>query len=52
LYGLELPGVDLTSWTIGRLGVWSNDLLVELAGEGFDDLHHTAHFLRWAHDHQ
>ncbi len=50
LYGLELPGVDLTSWTIGRLGVWSNDLLVELLGDGFDDLHHAANFLRWAHN--
>jgi hypothetical protein len=50
LYGLELPGVDLTSWTIGRLGVWSNDLLIELLGDGFDDLHHAAAFLRWAHN--
>lgn len=49
LYGLELPDVDLTSWTIGRLGVWSNDLLVELLGDGFADLHHAASFLRWAH---
>lgn len=51
MYGLELPGVDLTSWTIGRLGVWSNDLLIELLGDGFDDLHHAAAFLRWAHNH-
>ena len=48
VYGLELPVVDDTSLTIGRLAVWSNDLLVELAGDGFDDLHHTAAFLRWA----
>lgn len=51
LYGLELPGVDLTSWTIGRLGVWSNDLLVDLLGDGFADLHHAAAYLRWAHNH-
>ncbi|KRC64062.1 hypothetical protein ASE12_04370 [Aeromicrobium sp. Root236] len=51
LYGLELADVDLTSWTIGRLGVWSNDLLVELLGDGFADLHHAAAFLRWAHHH-
>lgn len=51
LYGLELPGVDLTSWTIGRLGVWSNDLLVELLGDGFADPHHAAAFLRWAQKH-
>jgi len=29
--------------------VWSNDLLVELVGDGLDDLHHAANFLRWAH---
>ncbi|KAA1376422.1 hypothetical protein [Aeromicrobium fastidiosum] len=48
VYGIELPVVDEVSLTIGRLAVWSNDLLVELAGDGFDDLHHTAAFLRWA----
>jgi len=48
VYGLELPVVDETSLTLGRLGVWSNDLLVDLAGEGFDDLHHMAAFLTWA----
>ena len=46
LYGLELPNPDETSWTIGRLGVWSNDLLLELAGDDFADLHHAAAFLR------
>lgn len=51
LYGLELPGVDMTSWTVGRLGVWSSDLLVELLGDGFADLHHAAAYLRWAHNH-
>ena len=50
VYDLELPGVDMTSWTIGRLGVWSNDLLVELLGDGFVDLQHAARFLRWAKD--
>jgi len=50
VYGIELPVVDETSLTIGRLGVWSNDLLVDLAGEGFDDLRHVAAFLRWAKD--
>ncbi|MEJ7634400.1 hypothetical protein [Aeromicrobium sp.] len=50
VYGLELPEPDETSWTIGRLAVWSNDLLVELLGEGLIDQHHAAQFLRWAHD--
>lgn len=48
VYGLELPIVDEASLTLGRLAVWSNDLLVDLAGDGFDDLHHAAAFLRWA----
>jgi hypothetical protein len=48
VYGLELPVVDEASLTLGRLAVWSNDLLVELAGDGFADLHHVAAFLRWA----
>ncbi|MCL3818958.1 hypothetical protein [Aeromicrobium wangtongii] len=50
VYGLELPVVDETSLTLGRLAVWSNDLLVELLGDGFTDLHHAAAFLRWAKD--
>lgn len=48
VYGLDLPEVDMTAWTIGRLAVWSNDLLVELTGDGFVDLQHAAAFLRWA----
>jgi hypothetical protein len=50
VYGFALPNADLTSWTIGRLGVWTNDLLVALMGDGFDDLHHAANYLRWAHN--
>jgi hypothetical protein len=50
VFGIELPVVDQTSLTLGRLAVWSNDLLVELLGDGFDDLHHAAAFLRWAKD--
>lgn len=48
LYGLDLPDVDGTSWTIGRLAVWSNDLLAELLGDGFADQQHAAAFLEWA----
>lgn len=48
VYGLDLPSADVGSWTIGRLAVWTNDLLVELIGDGFDDLHHAAAFLQWA----
>lgn len=48
VYGLEIPAAGVGSWTLGRLVVFTNDLLVELAGEDFDDLHHVAQFLRWA----
>jgi hypothetical protein len=50
VYGLDLPGVDETSWTIGRLAVWSNDLLVGLLGDGLVDQQHAAQFLWWAKD--
>lgn len=46
VFGLHLPKVaDQTSMTSGRLAVWSNDLLLELAGEGFVDAQHAALFL-------
>jgi hypothetical protein len=46
VFGLHLPRVaDQTSMTSGRLAVWSNDLLLELAGEGFADAHHAAAFI-------
>jgi hypothetical protein len=32
------------------LAVWSNDLLLELAGEDFDGPQHVAEFLWWAKD--
>ncbi len=46
VFGLHLPKVaDQTSMTIGRLAVWSNDLLLELVGDGFVDAQHAAGFL-------
>jgi hypothetical protein len=48
VYDLQLPTFDEASFTAGRLAVWGNDLLVELAGDGFEDLHHAARFLVWA----
>jgi len=52
LYGLQLPPPDATDWTKGRLIYWSNDLLRELAGDGFVDLVHMAEFLWWASEEQ
>ncbi|MFI5428206.1 hypothetical protein [Aeromicrobium sp. UC242_57] len=50
VYGLDLPSADVGSWTVGRLAVWTNDLLVELAGNDFHDQHHAAQFLLWAQE--
>jgi hypothetical protein len=48
VYNINLPSADVGSWTLGRLAVWSNNLLLELLGTGFHDNHHAAEFLRWA----
>lgn len=50
VYGLHLPKVDTTAMQAGRLAVWSNDLLVELAGDGFNGTQHVSSFLWWAKD--
>ncbi|MDT0400378.1 MULTISPECIES: hypothetical protein [Streptomyces] len=50
VYGLELPAPESVDWTLGRLVLWSNDLLRSLAGEGFASQQHAAAFLWWAKD--
>ncbi|RKS80333.1 hypothetical protein CLV35_0761 [Motilibacter peucedani] len=50
IWGLELPAADRTSMTLGRLVVWSNDLLRALAGDGFAHAEHASSFLWWAKD--
>ena len=50
VWGLHLPKVDLTSMQIGRLAVWSNDLLLELAGDDFTGPQQVAEFVWWAKD--
>ena len=51
VYGLHLPKVaDHASMTSGRLAVWSNDLLLELVGDGFADAQHAASFLWYAQE--
>lgn len=50
VYDLNLPRPESTSWTIGRLIIWSNDLLLKLVGDGFSDTEHAAGFLWWAKD--
>lgn len=48
IWGLELPDPQTVNWTIGRLIVWSNDLLLALCGDGFETHQHAAYFLWWA----
>ncbi|MFJ4790067.1 hypothetical protein [Streptomyces sp. NPDC088794] len=50
VYGLELPAPESVNWTLGRLILWSNDLLHSLVGEGFANQQHSAAFLWWAKD--
>ncbi len=50
VYDLRLPDPESTSWTIGRLILWSNDLLAELVRDDFVDMQHASAFLWWAKD--
>jgi len=50
VWGLELPDPQQVTWTIGRLVIWSNDLLLALIGDGFRTQQHAAQFLWWAKD--
>lgn len=50
VYGLELPAHEKVNWTLGRLILWSNDLLHTLVGDGFANQQHAAAFLWWAKD--
>jgi hypothetical protein len=48
VFDLDLPPVEKGGWTIGRLAVWSNDLLRSLVGNDIPDLQQAARFLQWA----
>jgi hypothetical protein len=48
VFDLDLPPAEKTAWTIGRLVLWSNDLLRSLVGNDFPDLQRAARFLTWA----
>lgn len=50
VFGLRMPHADQVSMQIGRLAVWSNDLLLDLVGDGFDTRQHASAFLWWAKD--
>jgi hypothetical protein len=48
VFELDLPPAEKVAWTIGRLAVWSNDLLRSLVGNDIPDLQHATQFLNWA----
>jgi hypothetical protein len=48
VFDLDLPPAEKVAWTIGRLAIWSNDLLRSLVGNDIPDLHHATQFLSWA----
>jgi hypothetical protein len=48
VFELDLPPVEKSAWTVGRLAVWSNDLLRSLVGNELPDLQEAAKFLQWA----
>lgn len=50
IWGIDLPDPEAVTWTIGRLILWSNDLLLALLGDGFRHQQHGAAFLWWAKD--
>ena len=52
VYDLELPEAARVQWTIGRLIVWSNDVLLHLVGDGFVDTQHASQFLWEAKERQ
>lgn len=48
VFDLDLPAAEKVAWTIGRVAVWSNDLLRSLVGNDIPDLHQAVAFLAWA----
>jgi hypothetical protein len=48
VFELDLPPAEKVGWTVGRLAVWSNDLLRSLIGNDIPDLHRATTFLNWA----
>ena len=52
VYELDLPDASRVQWTIGRLVLWSNDVLLNLAGDGFVHTQHISQFLWEAKDRQ
>lgn len=45
VYGLALPRANQSTMRIGRVAKWSNDLLLELLGDGFATQQHASQFL-------
>jgi hypothetical protein len=48
VFDLDLPAAEKAGFTLGRLAVWSNDLLRSLVGNDIPDLQQATKFLAWA----
>ena len=48
VFDLDLPPAEKVAWTIGRVAIWSNDLLRSLVGNDIPHLQHATQFLAWA----
>ena len=48
VFELDLPAAEKSGFTLGRLAVWSNDLLRSLVGNDIPDLQQATKFLAWA----
>ena len=48
VFDLDLPAAEKVAWTIGRVAIWSNDLLRSLVGNDIPNLHQAVAFLAWA----
>jgi hypothetical protein len=48
VFDLDLPAPEKAGFTLGRLAVWSNDLLRSLVGNDIPDLQQATKFLAWA----
>jgi hypothetical protein len=50
VFGFKFPPPDATRQSIGRLIIWSNDILVDILKPALSDMEDAARFLWWAKD--
>lgn len=50
VFGFQFPTLEASRLSIGRLIIWSNDILVDILRPDFADVEDAARFLWWAKD--